>query len=302
MVRNAVSCVLVAALLCAAAGAARADKPKISPAERKLAQRHFELASTYYQQAAYGEALKYFDKSYKLSGEPALLFNIGKCYEALGKLEQAIASYQAYLKATGSNPTIEARIRNLSARLPKRPAKASPPAKPAKPNANGVGQPTKPDQPPPTKPLKTAQAAPPDNTRPAPSNGAATGAGSTGASDSGGRTWSWWTGWVLVGAGVAAVGTSIALGVLAKNKADAVESAYQAGDQNWSDVQSLQDKGKAFQTGQIISLVAGIGLAAGGAALLLFLPRRTETSASSSVSVAPIIGAGVYGVGGTVRF
>ena len=50
--QRALSYALAAALLCSLPSSAVAKKRNISPAERKLAQRHFEMASTYCQQAA----------------------------------------------------------------------------------------------------------------------------------------------------------------------------------------------------------------------------------------------------------
>lgn len=97
---------------------AEAQAPaKPSAADVELAKRHYELGKAYYNQAAYDKALGAFQESHKLSQRPELLYNIGKCHEALGNLKQAITYYRRFLDAKGPDPNIEARIRNLETRL-----------------------------------------------------------------------------------------------------------------------------------------------------------------------------------------
>jgi tetratricopeptide (TPR) repeat protein len=118
----------------ASAHEAKAQAPaKPSAADVELAKRHFELGKTYYNQAAYYKALEAFEESHKLSRRPELLFNIGKCHESLGNLKRAIAYYRRFLEAKGPDPNIEARIRNLEARLEASRAKPEPTPAPVKP-------------------------------------------------------------------------------------------------------------------------------------------------------------------------
>jgi tetratricopeptide (TPR) repeat protein len=284
--------VLIALAITTGAARARGDK-RPTVVERKLAHRFFEVASAYYQQADYEKAIEYFRKSYRLSREPALLFNIGRCEEGLGRLDAAVTSYKRFLALTGRDrPMIRARIQNLERRLKsgKRHASTAPgPLKQptTKTNADKTNTklavtPTRPDTGSGTTPATPAQ---PDQPR-----------------DTGGRrTWSWWAGWIIAGAGVAAIGASIALGAAAASKASAVEGYYADGNRDWAQVKSLDDSGNSLEVGQIVTLVGGLVLGAGGAALLLFLPRQ-EASSVNSASVAPLLGNGRYGVAYHVRF
>jgi hypothetical protein len=216
-----------------------ANKP--SAADVELAKRHFELGKTYYNQAAYAKALQAFEESYKLSQRPELLYNIGKCHEALGALEQAITYYRRFLDAKGPDPNIEARIRNLEARL-----KASRPEPSPTPTSS------------PVKPAPAPEPAPPER-----------------------RTaWMPIAGWSLVGLGVVSIGTSIALGVMANARATEVEDAFSEGTHDWADFKGTESDGKGFNVGMIVTLTVGIAAAAGGTALLLLAPRPEQRRVS----------------------
>lgn len=257
---------LIAATLSVATAAPALAQP--SAADLELAKRHFELGRTYYDQAAYDKALTAFEESYNLSKKAALLFNIGKCYEALGKLEQAIEHYERYLKATDtSDPNLAARIENLRKRV----AAARPQPAP-EPTPTPAPEPT-----PPAEPAQPEQPAP-DPAQPA--------------------RWMTWTGWTLVGVGGASIVTSIVLGVFAQRKADAVERYWADKERDWAEVSVFEDEGKALQTGQIVTMIAGIAIAGGGVAMLLLAPKHE----SRRVTLTPQIGPGLVGVGGRWSF
>ncbi|MCA9669161.1 MAG: tetratricopeptide repeat protein [Myxococcales bacterium] len=297
------------------AGEARADK-RPTEVERKMAHRFFEVAHGYYQQADYENAIKYFEKSYKLSKEPALLFNIGRCQEGLGRLDAAIKSYKRFLELTGRDrPMIKARISNLRRRIKrghksgsKNPGTLKQPSatgaggdEPGQPKAGGTGAGSGSGTGGGTG-TKVAQPSTPTN----PST-PATPADPPQQDEGGARTWSFWTGWIAGGAGVAMIGVGIALGAVAASKASSVEGYFADGNRNWSEVKSIDEQGRAMETGQIAMLISGGVLLAAGAALLLFLPResaRTAQTASTSnrFQLSPVLGAGHYGFAGQLRF
>jgi tetratricopeptide (TPR) repeat protein len=96
-------CILagVLALLAALAAPARAgerDQAPPTPATRERAKALFEEAEGYYRVREYEKALASYKESYLLAREPVLLFNIAQCYRQLGQLEEALKSYEAFLR------------------------------------------------------------------------------------------------------------------------------------------------------------------------------------------------------------
>ena len=241
-------------------------------AQIELAKRHFELGKTYYSQAAYRRALEAFQESHRLSGKAALLFNIGKCHEALGELGEAIASYRQYLGSTGkSDANIEARIKNLERRLEAQRATVA--------------------QSQPARVEPTDAAARPTPTAP------------TDRPVSGQRLdWMTLSGWSLVGLGAAAVAAGIAMGVLAKKRASEVEDAYRAGIHDWADIKSTEEEGKRFDIGMIVGLTLGIAAAGGGATLLYFSHRSERKISRRTLSLTPMIHGDAVGFAAALRY
>jgi tetratricopeptide (TPR) repeat protein len=239
-----------------------------SEADLKLAKQHHQLGTTYYDQGAYDKALQAFKESYELSRKPELLYNIAKCHESLGHLEEAIAHYRRYLSETGKeDATIGARIRNLEARLEKQKAPPPPATQPATQPA-AVTSPEKP---------KPAEPAPPPEQ---------------------GTSWKTIAGWSLVGLGVAALGAGIAMGAVSGAKATEVEDAYRAGNLDWADLKDVEASGQGLEVGMIVGVCVGAAAAVGGAALLLLSRGGGERRAS----VSPLLGRDVVGLTGSVSF
>jgi tetratricopeptide (TPR) repeat protein len=242
-------------------------------ADLELAKRHFELGKTYYAQAAYKRALEAFQESHKLSGKPALLFNIGKCHEALGNLKEAITFYRQYLDATGKKDTnTEARIKNLESRIAAQ--KPEPPPEPV----------------PKPAPSRTAPSARPVPPAPPPRTEEPTfrrrGVG-----------WMTITGWSLVGLGAASLATGIAMGALAKGRASEVEDAYKDNTHDWADIKDTEQQGKRFNIGMIVGISVGVVAAGGGAALLILAPRQERR-----VSVSPLFDGESIGMTAALRY
>lgn len=220
-----------AGVLALSASLATAQEP--DPAKTELAKRHFALGELYYNQGNYAKALAAFEESFALSKRDALLYNIGRCQEALGELEKALRAFEAYAEKTRDpDPNLKARIANLRARLATR---APAPA--------------------PTTLRTPAPTPPPEAPPPAP------------------RSWMRPTAWVLVGVGAAALAAGAALGATARARADEVTLAYRAGDREWASVAETESSGKSLEKGAIASFVVGGLLAAGGVVLHLVAPR-----------------------------
>lgn len=60
-----------------------------------------ELAEQLYQQRKYNEALQALDQAYKLNANPNLLYNRARILEEVGRLDDALADYEAFAIAPG---------------------------------------------------------------------------------------------------------------------------------------------------------------------------------------------------------
>lgn len=82
----------------AAAGAAPVQS------EEEQARQAFQRGEQLYREQKYAEAAAAFEEGYRHKPSPAFLFDLAMAYRALGKPRQAIANYQAYLKAEPDAP------------------------------------------------------------------------------------------------------------------------------------------------------------------------------------------------------
>lgn len=102
-----------------------------------------------YNQAKFEEALEAFQEAATLYASPDFQFNIAKCYERLGEYEQAIRSYQTYLRTaedSSDRAVIEASIADLERRIQERDAAADKdvdPQPPPQPDTQPKKQPGK---------------------------------------------------------------------------------------------------------------------------------------------------------------
>lgn len=104
-------------------------------------------------------------------------------------------------------------------------------------------------------------------------------------------------GWVLAGAGVAALGGGIAFAVLAADAADAVENSPQ--DTPWVEVQPHLDDFELYQPLEIGLLAGGSALAVAGLVLLLVDLGDGEVETET---VVPVVSADALGLGMVGRF
>src|SRR4051812_21624426 len=111
------------------------------------ARRLYAEGKTEYAQGHYVEAVQLFERSYALSGSPALLFNMAQAHRLAGSdhCADAVALYKSYLAAepnAENEKEVEERIEQLGDCAPPKPADqpapATPPAAPASPTVSAT--------------------------------------------------------------------------------------------------------------------------------------------------------------------
>jgi tetratricopeptide (TPR) repeat protein len=94
--------ICLALALAVAAPAAQLTAPRVAHADSdpatRAAKRHNERAEKLFALGKFSEALGEYQEAYDAKPLPGLLFNIGQCYRNLGEYDQAIFSFQKYLK------------------------------------------------------------------------------------------------------------------------------------------------------------------------------------------------------------
>src|SRR5437867_2767393 len=89
----------------------------------------FTDGNRHYNLAEYQQALADFKEGYRLSGDPAFLFNIAQCQRAAGDRAGAVVSYKAYLREV-VDPVNKEMVEQHIAELEKPASPAPPPAGP----------------------------------------------------------------------------------------------------------------------------------------------------------------------------
>jgi tetratricopeptide (TPR) repeat protein len=115
---------LFAGLLPAAA-LGQEPPPSGTPAD-ETAQRLSDEGLEAYRAGKYETAARLYKQAFQVRGDPALLYNLARTYEKMGKPSLALEYYRRYLVAEGTDPKLRARaeerVSNLSS------AAAPPPA------------------------------------------------------------------------------------------------------------------------------------------------------------------------------
>jgi hypothetical protein len=108
------------ALVLSITGAASAQEPGTGsdPAARAATvQRLSEEGSTFYQQRDYRHANEKFQQAYGIDPDPNLLYNIGKCFEALGDKQQAMDKYELFINSPGADSGARVKAQEAVKRL-----------------------------------------------------------------------------------------------------------------------------------------------------------------------------------------
>jgi hypothetical protein len=183
------------------------------PIDRAAAKAAFHEGLRAFNLGQWGEAVAAFEKSYKLSGDPALLFNVAQAQRLAGHRKEALIAYKAYLRENPDTPhreLVESKIRELEASvepaeaaIPAKPGAESPPEETVAPPSAEAAETAPPEKappqvaplpasaPPPIVPVPAARALLPAETSPAP------------VADAGSSSNRWWL-WTGIGAVVAA--------------------------------------------------------------------------------------------------
>jgi tetratricopeptide (TPR) repeat protein len=83
--------VTIVLLSCAVAGPARAD-------ERERALELFGQSAEHYREGRFSVAVELLREAYALHPEPTLLYNLARALEGMGELDEAIVSYERFLR------------------------------------------------------------------------------------------------------------------------------------------------------------------------------------------------------------
>ena len=109
-----------------------ADEPAPSRAPSAAARAHVPTVSddgfALYRAREYRRAAEKFLQAYALDADPNLLFNIARCYEALGDTRLAIEKYEAFLANAGADEQGRRRAANAVRALRQEQSTASPTA------------------------------------------------------------------------------------------------------------------------------------------------------------------------------
>jgi tetratricopeptide (TPR) repeat protein len=106
---------VVAALLFGAAGTAHAEDEGTAKARV-----HLRAGIADYDEGRYAEAASEMEQAYAIRPLPDLQYNLAQCYERLGRLDDTVKAYEAYLDGRHDAPDTEVvkkRVENLHARI-----------------------------------------------------------------------------------------------------------------------------------------------------------------------------------------
>jgi tetratricopeptide (TPR) repeat protein len=247
----------------AAAPAASEDKAPVDTEAR--AMQAYNDGKAAYDAGKYEEALKLFLDAQSLYPSPVFHYNVALCQESLGNLEQAVISYEAYLRsyknAFNEDPedkvNTENKIERLNKQLEIEKAEADKPAEPVV-----IAPP----------PEQTDEPAKPSN----PGRGLII------------------TGGVLtgVGVGVAVVGGAV-FGTKATNISGQLDNVYLAGNPErvtLEQARALDEDGRGAELNQILLMSIGGAVTVVGVALLATGIVKRNRASSSTATLVPVAG------------
>ncbi|HEX2658513.1 MAG TPA: tetratricopeptide repeat protein [Polyangia bacterium] len=268
--RIALSCGLMALLLVGQP----AHAMQLTPDQKQEILQHYERATRAYDIQKYSEAVEEYQKAYEIGGDPAMLYNVAQAFRLNDQVTEALHAYRRYLQRSPNarnRADVERKIGELEKKLEAQRKAAEVAAASVSPAP--VAGPTSPGEAPtpvlPAARLITVPDGPPSHKL---------------------RN----TGIVLASVGVAALGVSVATGVLAAKKGDDLTKASMNGDRFDPGVES---SGKKLNTITIISAIAGGALAATGTVLMIVAAARNSTAETPVATLTPLLGADGGGFG-----
>lgn len=222
------------------------------------AMRAYKSGTKNYNRAQYDAALADFKEAATLYASPDFQYNIGLCYEKLGKNEEAVRAYVTYLKTKPNaedRPNVEDRIQRLQERIEQ---------------GGGETQPPPPDDVGPVEPDDK----PPENTEP----------------EDDGRPL------IIAGAALAGVGAviglggGIAFGALARQRSVQIDDIQEGGNPDeltFTEAEDIEAQGKRLEAIQIAFAAGGAAIAVTGAVLLALGLRKRKNAVSTSAWLGP---------------
>ncbi|PIE18033.1 MAG: hypothetical protein CSA65_06265 [Proteobacteria bacterium] len=242
-----------------------------SPEVAATVERLYLEGAALYRARKYRLAVERFTKAYQLFPEPNLLYNVGRCHEALGQVEQAMKVYKTFIAHPQADSSTKAKAKAKLGVLEKAAAAAAAatsapaPADTAKPVARPALVPSTPKPHQPSRFLRVSK-------------------------------------WVIGGIGVAAAGAATALFLMGKADHDEVEDAKGRAapviPMSRVEAQALKDSGDTKKlVGVILWGVAGAAIIS--SALLFIFDRGGEKAeakdSSPTLSASPLPGGASVG-------
>jgi len=213
-----------------------------------------------YAEGNYEAAAAAFEQAYRLSPQPALLFNLANAYDRLERPAEALRYLRIYVMSApaGEREILEKRVEALEKRVA---AEA------------GQNQPAQPEQPEPTPPVPSPApepSQPPVSTSPVPEPSAAPMPAAVPA-DSEGSGPSALGLSLLIGGGVGVVTGAVLAGVALSARSEAEASCPEAGDGRicLAQAQDAVERDQTMSIGADIAFVVGTAAAAAGAVILI---------------------------------
>jgi hypothetical protein len=256
---------------------------KPTPADLEGAKGAHKAASQFYDRGDYDKAIRYWNDAYSFDCTAhSVLINIANAYEKKGEKPAAIIALETYLKRSGSDPTIEEKIKNLRQSLQPYPT----PTTSGAPQVTATAAPTAPPTAQPTVTPTAAPAVPPTPTHERPFGPAP---------------------WVVVGGGAAVAGVGAVLVAMGTSTLSDLESPSKCGPKHSACTtlsQVTQGNNARVMTGGGIAALAG-GAAILGSGLVWQLmfnkPREvtepaTTPKSAASVRVLPAVGPTAVGI------
>jgi tetratricopeptide (TPR) repeat protein len=223
----------------------------------------FRAGQIAFRNQDYRRALEFFQDAQSRHPSPIFHFNIGLCYEALEKPEQAIDAFNAYLRSgPDDRADIETKIAALEKKVEEQASAAPPPS--SDPTAPGPEAPTDP--------------APPLETSPSTDEKPGRALVITGA--------------VLAGVGgVLAGGVGTWQGIVALDESDYVNQVTLDGNPQGAtlaETEAADDAGRRAQTIQVASIAAGAAIGLTGVALLVVGVLKNKKAAdTAALQISP---------------
>lgn len=280
--RVAAPCFLLTAFLLVASWdtPAGATKPGAPNVKARVEQLYLEGVAMY-RSDKYDWAIKKFEEAYKLFPDPKLLYNIGRCHEAKGNIEEAIQHYERCARSPITKPEVRRKAEEKLASL-ERAQKTSREAAPLAPSGTGV---------------PAAAMAPP---------GTSQGEGQAADSSESRSSTMSWAKWATGGVGLGLVAggvTSLVLGIVDQNNVDNAKEDAGGGvaDMTRAEALSIQDDANSKKIIGYALIGAGAAALAGSAVLFVLDHKSSGERAARNLhyAVSPLPGGGAFALQGT---